>query len=286
MWIKKSECLASMIFRLLTLSIWFSGVAFGEPVRYQGGITRGDLSERSVAFVFTGGYHGEGTDYILDILKEKQAPGSFFLTGDYLRNAAFKTGIQRMIEEAHYIGVHSDKHPRYVRSFSSKETLISHREFIEDLERNFAGLNVFGITKSRAIYFIPPYETYNQTIANWAAAYGLVLFNRTSGTLTHGDYTTPSMNPYYSSQTILKSIWAEEKKPSGLNGHLLLIHLGVGPARPDKFYHHLGDLIDQLRTRGYCITNVPTLLNTSKFPEEQQDSFLRQRKQESHIGTI
>jgi len=249
--------------RSVPFLLWITGVTsliFGEPVYNQGGICRGDISKKAVALVFTGGYHGEGTEYILDILKEKQAIGGFFLTGDYLRTAEFKPGIQRMIREHHYIGAHSDQHPKYVRSFSSRGTLISRREFIEDLDRNFAELNSFGVSRNQATLFIPPYETYNQTIVDWASACGLVLFNRTLGTLTHGDYTTPVMKPYYSSAVILDSIWAEDKKPSGLNGHILLIHLGVGAERKDKFYHHLGDLIDQLRARGYRIASLPELL--------------------------
>lgn len=249
-----------MSLRILALISLLPILTHAGPQYYKGGISRGDISTKAVAFVFTGGYHGEGAEYILDVLKKKKAPGSFFLTGNYLRNPKFKTGIERMVAEGHYVGAHSNNHPKYVSSFSSKGTLISQRAFNTDLDKNFAELAKFGIKKSDATWFIPPYETYNQTIVNWAKEYGLTLFNRTMGTRTHGDYTDPSMSNYYSSDRIMKFVMAEEAKTNGLNGHLMLIHLGVGPKRTDKFYYKLGPLIDMLRNKGYKIASVPELL--------------------------
>ena len=235
-------------------------IAFAGPVLYRGGIVRGDVSKKAVSFVFTGGYYGEGADHILNVLAEKKAPGNFFLTGNYLRNKQFAEGVRRMIREGHYVGAHSNNHPKYVSSASSKKTLISKGTFVADLDRNFGELAKFGVKKKEARYFIPPYEMYNETISKWAREYGLILFNRTLGTRTHGDYTDPTMKNYYSSDTIMRFVWAEEVKKNGLNGHLMLIHLGVGTKRKDKFYHRLGELIDGLRAKGYAIVSVPDLL--------------------------
>ena len=250
-----------MVTRLLSLLCLFPFLLLAGPEYSKGGITRGDPEKKAVSFVFTGGYHGEGAEYILDVLQEKKVRGSFFLTGNYLRNQEFRAGIKRMVEEGHFVGAHSNNHPKYVASMDSKGTLISKHAFRTDLDKNFAELAKFGIEKRDANYFIPPYETYNETIVNWARAYGLILFNRTLGTRTHGDYTDPSMKTYYSSDRIMKFIWSEEVKPQGLNGHMMLIHLGVGPKRKDKFYHRLGELIDQLRAKGYQIVSVPELLS-------------------------
>lgn len=249
---------------LLLFSLLTPLFACAEPEYYKGGIVRGDPSVKAVAFVFTGGYHGEGAEYILDVLKKKKAPGNFFLTGNYLRKETFKDGIIRMTREGHYVGAHSNNHPKYVSSFSAANTLISRQAFNADLDKNFAELAKFGVKKSDATYYIPPYETYNQTIVNWAKQYGLTIFNRTPGTRTHGDFTDPSMTTYYSSERIMKFIYAEEVKPNGLNGHLMLIHLGVGPKRQNKFYHQLGPLIDWLREKKYRIVKVPGLLESER----------------------
>ena len=79
---------------------------------------------------------------------------------------------------------------------------------------------------------------------------GLQIVNYTPGTLTNGDYTTPSMARYFSSKDILKKIREVEKKET-LNGHIMLIHFGTDPERTDKFYLKLGSLIDELRRKGY-----------------------------------
>jgi len=55
------------------------------------------------------------------------------------------------------------------------------------------------------------------------------------------------MPEYLSSQAIYDRILAyEEKDPHGLNGFILLVHIGTDPARSDKFYWRLGGLIDEL----------------------------------------
>lgn len=248
-----------MFKRILLLTLVLPSILCAGPYYYKGGINRGDVKHKAVSFVFTGGSSGEGAEHILDVLKQRNVKGSFFLTGNYLRNPAFKKGVQRMVAEGHYVGAHSNNHPKYVKSFSDSGTLISQSAFNADLDKNFAELAKFGISKSQATYFIPPYETYNQTIVNWSKQYGLTLFNYTHGTRTNADYTSPSSSNYYSSDRIMGYVRKEETT-KGLNGHMMLVHLGVGPKRTDKFYYKLGPLIDELRGKGYKVLSVPELL--------------------------
>jgi len=72
----------------------------------------------------------------------------------------------------------------------------------------------------------------------------------TPGTGTNADYTTPGMANYKTSRELLDQLWRFEEK-NGLNGALLLVHPGVHPDRKDKFYNYIGDIIDELRNRGY-----------------------------------
>lgn len=78
---------------------------------------------------------------------------------------------------------------------------------------------------------------------------GLTLINHTAGTLSAADYTGESDTNFVSSRAILESILTREEL-SGLNGWVLLFHLGAGPSRTDKFHPHLGGLIDELSRRG------------------------------------
>lgn len=98
---------------------------------------------------------------------------------------------------------------------------------------------------------MPPYEYYNATIASWAKSLGLQVVNYTSGTYTNGDYTTPDMKNYYSSKFLWDKVMQIEKE-RGLNGNILLIHLGTEDARTDKFYNKLPDLIRTLKRKGYA----------------------------------
>ncbi|MCB0588210.1 MAG: hypothetical protein KDD06_23155, partial [Phaeodactylibacter sp.] len=70
---------------------------------------------------------------------------------------------------------------------------------------------------------------------------------------SNADYTTPDMgNRYRSSEEIMESILSYERESEhGLNGFILLLHIGTHPGRTDKFYYRLGKLIGELRERGY-----------------------------------
>ena len=119
----------------------------------------------------------------------------------------------------------------------------------------------FGIEKKGANFFLPPYEWYNDTIAAWTKDLGLKLINYTPGTISHADYTTPDQNNYRSSKTIYQSISEyEEKNPMGLNGFILLMHIGTDPKRTDKFYEHLPELLLWLKQRNYRMVKVNQLV--------------------------
>ena len=80
---------------------------------------------------------------------------------------------------------------------------------------------------------------------------GLSLVNYTPGTGSNMDYTTPDLSYYQNSKAIYDRIVSVEKK-QGLNGHILLLHLGTDANRTDKFYDkYLGRLLDYLKKQGY-----------------------------------
>jgi len=119
----------------------------------------------------------------------------------------------------------------------------------------------FGIAKEAAPYFLPPYEWYNDTIAAWTKDAQLQLINFTPGTRSHADYTTPLDKNYVSSETILKSITEfEARNSSGLNGFMLLLHVGTHAARKDKFYYLLPQLLAYLKEKNYTLVPLPRLL--------------------------
>jgi hypothetical protein len=71
----------------------------------------------------------------------------------------------------------------------------------------------------------------------------------------------PDAKAYRSSQEIYQSIINYEKnRESGLNGFILLSHIGTHPDRTDKFYDRLDTLIGALKNKGYEFKKIDILL--------------------------
>jgi peptidoglycan/xylan/chitin deacetylase (PgdA/CDA1 family) len=232
----------------------------------QGGIVRGDPSRSEIALIFTGGEHGEGTEHILDTLKQAEIKASFFVTGHYVAKQEYHPLLRRVIAEGHYLGPHSDSHPLYCTWEDRSQTLVTEEFFRQDLERNIADLRRFGALRDDGpICFIPPYEWYNAEQARWSEAMGIVLFNFTPGSGSNRDWIPEGQRGFVPSAVILRGILAyEQRDPHGLNGFLLLLHLGS--QRADKMHLQLAPLIDELSRRGYEFVRVDELLPTPREP--------------------
>lgn len=141
-------------------------------------------------------------------------------------------------------------------------TLLSKQEFIDDVLNNYAEMRKFGIEKDDAPYFMPPFEWFNKEIVDWTKELGLTIVNYTPGTLSNADYTIPVPGEkYYNSDSIYNKIMHYEKNNSdGLNGFLLLTHIGTDSRRTDKFYNRLDDLITDLKKKGYRFVGLNELL--------------------------
>ena len=220
-------------------------------IYHDGGIIRTDPSVKHIDFVFTAADKADGAGKIISTLKRFNIKGGFFFTGEFFE--MYPDVVRRLVAEGHYVGSHSYGHLLYAPWDKRDSMLVTKHEFEEDIFKSYKVLREFGI--KYAPYFIPPYEHYNQTISSWARQLGLQVINYTPGTLTNGDYTTPEMKRYFSNKEILSKIWEYERTdPNGLNGHIMLIHLGTDPARTDKFYDRLPGLIRELRRKGYSFT--------------------------------
>lgn len=140
---------------------------------------------------------------------------------------------------------------------------MTEQQFRNDLLANYTELKKYGTAKTKAAFFLPPYEWYNDSIAAWTKEMGLQLINFTPGTKSTADYTTPDMKNYRSAEEIYQSIIGyEQGKTSGLNGFILLVHIGTDPGRTDKFYYKLPQLIQSLKVKGYQFQTVNQLLKS------------------------
>ncbi len=237
-----------------------------------GAIIRGPKAEHKLALVFTAHEYAEGAETILAELSEHCAKASFFLTGAFLTNRSLSSLVQRMRREGHLVGPHSDQHLLYCSWENPQQTLVARHEFRRDLVLNLQKLGASPpqqwlhggapVTPAMQSYFLPAYEHYNRDIADWTRELGQTLINFTPGTLSTADYTCEADRNFVSSQAIFDSIVAREQQdPHGLNGYLLLLHLGAGPGRADKFHYRFGELLDFLSGKGYQLVRVDELLD-------------------------
>jgi endoglucanase len=217
-----------------------------------GAIFRFNPDEKNIYLVFTADTFFEGGEHVLQTLEKRNISGSFFFTGNFLRNPQYNDIIKKIKKQGHYIGTHSDGHLLYCDWQQRDSTLVTFNEFESDIQNNFLELEKFGIKPEDAKYFIPPYEWYNREIVGWSRKMGLDVLNFTPGTGTNADYTTPGMDNYVSSVRIYANLLRLEKEHTeGLNGAILLIHPGTAAERTDKFYRLLEDLIRHFSSRGY-----------------------------------
>jgi hypothetical protein len=88
---------------------------------------------------------------------------------------------------------------------------------------------------------------------------GVVLFNFTPGSGSNRDYAPEGHKSFVPSRQIVDDILAYERKDlHGLNGFLLLLHLGS--QRKDKVHPEIGRLLDELANCGYSFKRVDDML--------------------------
>lgn len=225
-----------------------------------GAAVRGDTSRKLIALIFTGGDYGEGAGHILDVLQRLDIKASFFVTGEYIRRQEHQDDLRRMVAEGHYLGPHSDSHPLYCPWENRERTLVTEEFFREDLRRNIEDLRAYGALRpGEPVYFIPPYEWFNRNQVRWAARMDVTLFNFTPGSGSNRDWAPEGHKIFVPARTIVDDILRYEREdPHGLNGFLLLLHLGA--QREDKVWRLLEPLLVELRDRGYGFVRVDEMI--------------------------
>lgn len=193
-----------------------------------GAVYRKNQDEKVCYFTFDCGYENGWTEPILDVLKEKNVPGLFFVVGHYVETAPDIIG--RMYDEGHLVGNHTYNHPNMA-------TDVDENKFIEEITSLEDALSALYPDAPTPIYWRPPYGACNEWTLAMADKLGLttVLWS-----FAYYDYVeTEQMDPAA----------ALEKAKMGLhNGCVYLFHC-VGSTNPAI----LGDLIDYIRGEGYEI---------------------------------
>ncbi|WKN31109.1 glycoside hydrolase family 9 protein [Porifericola rhodea] len=223
-----------------------------------GAINRTDSTQMQINLMFSAHEYADGYLPIKEALDKHEVKASFFFTGDFYREPDHHSIIKQLIEDGHYLGAHSDQHLLYASWEKRDSLLVGCADFNADVENNYREMKNFGIERKDALFYLPPYEWYNDTIAAWTKHLGLKLINFTPGTLSNQDWTYPELkSKYLTSGQLMQNILEKSvEKPSGLNGFNLLIHFGTDPRRTDKLYLYLDEIISRLKAQGYSFTRI------------------------------
>ncbi len=238
----------------------FPGINMSNIRDSQGAVVRMDTTSRKVYLIFSAHDLKEGGEKIVSTLKKYHVKASFFLTGEFYADKENESLISQLIKNGHCMGAHSDQHLLYADWTKRDSLLVDRSGFESDLKENYRKMSDHGIDIRSANFFLPPYEWYNRATVDWAAQMGLTTVNFTPGIRTNADYTTPDMPNYLSSDEIMQSLYDFEKNDRhGLNGCIILIHLGTHSKRTDKFYDRLGELITFMKKKGYHPDSLSSL---------------------------
>jgi cellulose synthase/poly-beta-1,6-N-acetylglucosamine synthase-like glycosyltransferase/spore germination protein YaaH/peptidoglycan/xylan/chitin deacetylase (PgdA/CDA1 family) len=221
-----------------------------EPFR----VARYGYSTNKVVLTFDDGPDPTWTPKILDVLKSKNAPATFFLIG--IQTDKFSGLAERIYNEGHTIGNHTFTHPD-VSNISSTYMKVE----LNLTERLFASL--VGV---RATLMRPPYAIDEEP--DTADQVKPLEFSQDMGYITVGNRIDPSdwsSNPRYTAEQISSYVLAH-LPPCGPNdlrcGNIVLLHDGGGNRA--ETVRALPMIIDGIRARGLEIAPVYDLLGKTR----------------------
>ncbi len=213
--------------------VWDRSASTLAVLEKYGAIYRGDETQKVVYLTFDNGYEYGTTAQILDVLKEKNVPATFFIRQLYLENAPHL--VQRMLNEGHIIGNHCVKH--------IDMTAVSAEEFLSDVQALEDAYYAVFPDAPPMIYFRPPSGNCNEWLLKLAdmAGYTTVLWS-----WAYGDY---DVNNQMSVEAAMAKV-----KESLHNGCVYLLH-------PESTTNAamLGEMIDWIRSQGYEFMPLPAI---------------------------
>jgi len=192
----------------------------------------GDTSRKELFLTFDNGYENGYTPPILDVLKEKQVPAAFFVTGHYVKSEPDL--IQRMVAEGHIVGNHSWSHPDM--------TTLSESQITEELDK--VKTAVADLTEQKEMrYLRPPRGIFDERVLAVSRKAG---YTNVFWSIAYADWDT---------KQVRGAQYAYDKVMAQLHpGAVILLH-SVSKDNADA----LGRIIDDARKQGYEFKSLDEL---------------------------
>ncbi len=212
----------------------------GDSGRVKVGVHSGG---KKIALTFDDGPDGSWTAAILDTLRHRQAPATFFVIGE---NAVIHPQlVRRAWNEGHELGNHTFSHPNLALTPS----------FVTRLELDATERLLEALVNRRSALFRPPYfGDAEPTTADELVPVGIA---GDLGYLTAGLHIDSEDWQQLSPRTIIDTVLAQRGR-----GHVVLLHDGGGGRA--NTVAALGPLIDSLRARGDTLVLLSGLIGITR----------------------
>ncbi len=191
-----------------------------------------------VALTFDDGPDDLYTPQVLDILRDKGVPATFFVIGN--RVAEFPEMARRIVEEGHVIGNHTYSHPELTKAAGGK--------LLKELSSTDRELETVGLGPTR--YFRPPYGAASPSLVEESANLGYRV----------AMWSVDSLDWRGLSKSEVKNNVLAQVTP----GSVILLHSAGGPGEDlSGSVAAVPDIIDTLRAQGYRFATLDEM-----FPPE------------------
>jgi cellulose synthase/poly-beta-1,6-N-acetylglucosamine synthase-like glycosyltransferase/peptidoglycan/xylan/chitin deacetylase (PgdA/CDA1 family) len=216
------------------------------PLSYN--IDRIGAANKKIAISFDDGPDPRWTPKILDILKEKKAPGVFFVIGDEANKRP--DILKREYAEGHEIGNHTFTHPKFDE--------ISHTQIRWEL--NLTQRLIESTLGVKTILFRPPYGIDHQP--EYAEEIAQLPIAQEMGYLIVGQRIDPDDWSLRDGKPIPAKEIVDSVLRQADKGNIILLHDGGGDRA--KTVAALPQIIDALRAQGYQLVSVSDLLGKTR----------------------
>lgn len=200
------------------------------------------IPDRRIVLTFDDGPDPVWTPKVLDKLKEYDAHGVFFVTGNMA--ARHPDLVRRMVEEGHELGLHTFNHPDL--SYQSTARI--------DWELSQNQLALAGAAGIRTSIFRPPYSSFSDAMDN--KSWPVTEYIGSRGYLTvvndtdSEDWKRPGVPAI-----------VERATPKNGKGAIILMHDSGGDR--SQTVAALDTLLPDLKEKGYTFTRLTTALDAS-----------------------
>lgn len=181
--------------------------------------------EKVIYLTFDAGYENGNIEKILDVLKEEDVPGAFFVLENLVtRNTDL---VKRMVEEGHTVCNHTASH-KDMTKITSKEDFAAELSKMAEIYKSATGYDM-------AMYYRPPEGKFNEDNMKWANELG---YKTIFWSFAYADWDNDHQ---------MSTGKAKEKILSGThNGEIILLH----PTSATNAAI-LSDLIKEWKEMGY-----------------------------------